>query len=70
MSKPPEVLIKNGHFAWRQQEEPGEEERVLSSTGELTNINFSIEAVSSSSKCVLSQMVFRDWLLTIYSLID
>jgi len=51
VSKPPEVLIKNGHFTWRQQEEPGEEERVFSTAGELTNINFSIEAVSSFRKC-------------------
>lgn len=50
VSKPPEVLIRNGHFTWRQQEEPGEEERVFSTTGELTNINFCIEAVSSCRK--------------------
>ncbi|XP_078352062.1 ATP-binding cassette sub-family C member 10-like isoform X2 [Oculina patagonica] len=43
MSKPPEVLIRNGHFTWRQQEETGEEERVFSTAGELTNINFCIE---------------------------
>ena len=54
VSKPPEVLIKNGHFTWRQQEEPGEEERVFSSTaGELTNINFSIEAVSALQKMLM-----------------
>ena len=48
VSKTLEVLIKNGHFTWRQQEEPGEEERVSSTTaGELKNINFSIEAVSA-----------------------
>ena len=51
VSKPPEVLIQNGHFTWRQQEEPGEEEQVFSTTKELTNINFSIEAVSSFRKC-------------------
>ncbi|KAJ7321461.1 Multidrug resistance-associated protein 7 [Desmophyllum pertusum] len=48
MSKPPEVLIQNGHFSWRQQEEPGEEEpdeeqRVFSTAGELTNIDFCVE---------------------------
>jgi len=51
VSKPPEVLIKNGHFTWRQKEEPGEEERVFSSIRELTNIDFSIETVSSCRKC-------------------
>ena len=50
VSKPPEVLIQNGHFTWIQQEEPGEEERVFSSSGELTNINFSVETVSSFRK--------------------
>ena len=54
VSKPPEVLIKNGHFTWKQQEEHGEEERVFSSTaGELTNINFSIEAVSALQKMLI-----------------
>ena len=54
MSKPPEVLIKNGHFTWRQQEVPGEEERVFSSTaGELTNLNFSIEAVGALKKMLI-----------------
>ena len=55
VSNPSEVLIKNGHFTWRQQEEPGEEERVFSSTaGELTNINFSIEAVSALQKMLIA----------------
>ena len=55
VSKPPEVLIKNGHFTWRQQEEPGEEERVFSTTaGELTNINFSVEEVSAPQKLLIA----------------
>lgn len=50
VSKPPEVLIRNGHFTWKQQEEPGEEdERVFSTAGELTNINFCIETVCGLS---------------------
>lgn len=42
LSSAPEVLICNGHFSWRQQEQSGEEE-VFSTAGELSKINLCIE---------------------------
>ena len=46
--KPPEVLIQNGHFSWKQPEEPGEEEPAFTTAGDLTNIDFCIETVSNT----------------------
>lgn len=48
MPKPPEVLIQNGHFSWKQPEEPGEEEPAFTTAGDLTNIDFCIETVSNT----------------------
>lgn len=48
MAKPPEVLIQNGHFSWKQPEEPDEEEQAFITTGDLANIDFCIETVSNT----------------------
>ena len=46
--KPPEVLIQNGHFSWKQPEEPGEEEPAFTTAGDLTNVDFCVETVSKT----------------------
>ena len=46
--RPPEVLIQNGHFSWKQPEEPGEEEPAFSTAGDLTNVDFCVETVSKT----------------------
>lgn len=48
MPKPPEVLIQNGHFSWKQPEEPGEEEPAFTTAGDLTNVDFCVETVTKT----------------------
>ena len=47
MSQHPEAAIVNGHFTWKSPRKADGEDKAYSAAGELSSINFHIEAVSS-----------------------
>lgn len=51
VSSAPEVIIHNGHFSWKKQDETGQEDEgtIFSTAGELTTINLCVETVRALS---------------------